>query len=231
MCTPQSILVPGGSLWKQKGEARAPGATPNPTETSAFPAGWEGGACIGGKATTDGVTAAVVMVTYNRTDYLRKALDSLFEVHSSDPANAARFPLFLSQDGASEGVQAVAEAYLPRGLRYMQREERELPTPNSPEKESVAYYRIANHYKFLLRTLFDCFGYPRVIIVEDDMQLAPDFFAYFAATAPLLDADPTLLCISAWNDHGQVSGQKGWLFVQVVDRCMHASKPHVHGNY
>ena len=35
------------------------------------------------------------------------------------------------------------------------------------------------------------------------MKLAPDFFGLFAATAPLLDADPSLYCVSSWNDHGQ----------------------------
>ncbi len=35
------------------------------------------------------------------------------------------------------------------------------------------------------------------------MELAPDFFGYFAAAAPLLDADASLLCASSWNDHGQ----------------------------
>ena len=34
------------------------------------------------------------------------------------------------------------------------------------------------------------------------MQLAPDFFTYFQATAPLLDRDPSLYCVSSWNDHG-----------------------------
>lgn len=37
------------------------------------------------------------------------------------------------------------------------------------------------------------------------MQLAPDFFSYFEALAPVLDNDPTLYCVSSWNDHGQVS--------------------------
>jgi hypothetical protein len=36
------------------------------------------------------------------------------------------------------------------------------------------------------------------------MDLAPDFFSYFEATAPLLDADDNLLCVSSWNDHGLV---------------------------
>ena len=36
-------------------------------------------------------------------------------------------------------------------------------------------------------------------------QISPDFFDYFAATAPLLeDPDENLLAVSAWNDNGQV---------------------------
>ncbi len=41
-------------------------------------------------------------------------------------------------------------------------------------------------------------------IAQDDMELAPDFFPYFEALAPVLDQDDRLLCISSWNDHGQV---------------------------
>ena len=37
------------------------------------------------------------------------------------------------------------------------------------------------------------------------MELAPDFFGFFEATALLLKTDPTLYCVSSWNDHGQVS--------------------------
>ena len=35
------------------------------------------------------------------------------------------------------------------------------------------------------------------------MEIAPDFFDYFAAAGGLLYEDPTLLCVSAWNDNGQ----------------------------
>ncbi len=37
------------------------------------------------------------------------------------------------------------------------------------------------------------------------MQLSPDFFTYFEAAAPILDADDSLMCVSSWNDHGQAS--------------------------
>lgn len=37
---------------------------------------------------------------------------------------------------------------------------------------------------------------------QDDMDVAPDLFSYFRTMAPLLDMDPTVWCISAWNDNG-----------------------------
>lgn len=33
--------------------------------------------------------------------------------------------------------------------------------------------------------------------------MAPDFFEYFQALYPILRADPTLWCVSAWNDNGR----------------------------
>lgn len=34
------------------------------------------------------------------------------------------------------------------------------------------------------------------------MLFSPDFLTYFEATAHLLEADPSLWCISTWNDNG-----------------------------
>lgn len=39
--------------------------------------------------------------------------------------------------------------------------------------------------------------------MEEDLEVAPDFFNYFAAFAPVLQRDKSLMCVSAWNDHGQ----------------------------
>ena len=33
----------------------------------------------------------------------------------------------------------------------------------------------------------------RVIILEEDLQIAPDFFEFFAAVTPFIDTDDTLL--------------------------------------
>lgn len=39
--------------------------------------------------------------------------------------------------------------------------------------------------------------------IPDDLDVAPDFFQYFSGTFPLLRADKSLWCISAWNDNGK----------------------------
>ncbi|KAK7497760.1 hypothetical protein BaRGS_00010894, partial [Batillaria attramentaria] len=72
-----------------------------------------------------------------------------------------------------------------------------------PQKKFVGYYKIARHYKWALNQIFHTFNYSAVIIVEDDLDVAPDFFEYFAATYQLLHSDPLLWCVSAWNDNGK----------------------------
>ena len=61
-----------------------------------------------------------------------------------------------------------------------------LPERSACRRDPIVYYRISNHYKFVLMQLFDCFQYEKAILVEDDMQFSPDFFSYFGATAKLL---------------------------------------------
>lgn len=40
------------------------------------------------------------------------------------------------------------------------------------------------------------------IFIENDLVLAPDFLWYFRITAPLLEHDPSIWCVSSWNDNG-----------------------------
>ena len=36
----------------------------------------------------------------------------------------------------------------------------------------------------------------------DDLEISVDFFDYFIGLYPILRADPSLYCISSWNDNG-----------------------------
>lgn len=72
------------------------------------------------------------------------------------------------------------------------------------EKKFKGYYKIARHYGWALNTTFQI-GFDFVIIVEDDLNVAPDFFEYFLATHKLLKQDSSLWCVSAWNDNGKAN--------------------------
>ena len=71
------------------------------------------------------------------------------------------------------------------------------------EKKFKGYFKIARHYGWGLNETLVKMGYSQVIIVEDDLEVSEDFFEYFEATLPILRSDPTLWCVSAWNDNGK----------------------------
>jgi len=69
-------------------------------------------------------------------------------------------------------------------------------------KSAIGYVRIAQHYGWAMRQVFDDFKFNQAIFLEEDMEISSDFFSYFGAMLPLLRQDPMLYCVSAWNDNG-----------------------------
>ncbi|KAL8521192.1 hypothetical protein ACS0TY_011656 [Phlomoides rotata] len=141
--------------------------------------------------------AAVVVMACNRADYLERTIKSILKYQS--PV-ASKYPLFVSQDGSDPHVKSKALSY--DQLTYMQHLDYE-PVHTERSGELIAYYKIARHYKWALDQLFYKHKFSRVIILEDDMEISPDFFDYFAAGAALLDRDKSIMAISSWNDNGQ----------------------------
>ncbi|XP_047321835.1 alpha-1,3-mannosyl-glycoprotein 2-beta-N-acetylglucosaminyltransferase [Impatiens glandulifera] len=141
--------------------------------------------------------AAVVVMACNRADYLERTIESVLKYQSSI---ASKYPLFVSQDGEDSGVRTKALSY--KQLTYMQHLDFE-PVQTDRPGELIAYYKIARHYKWALDKLFYNHNFSRVIILEDDMDIAPDFFDYFEAAAALLDKDKSIMAVSSWNDNGQ----------------------------
>ncbi|XP_031282714.1 alpha-1,3-mannosyl-glycoprotein 2-beta-N-acetylglucosaminyltransferase [Pistacia vera] len=141
--------------------------------------------------------AAVVVMACNRADYLERTINSIIKYQSSV---ATKYPLFVSQDGSDPNVKKKALSY--DQLTYMQHLDFE-PVHTERPGELTAYYKIARHYKWALDELFYKHNFSRVIILEDDMEIAPDFFDYFEAAAALLDKDKSIMAVSSWNDNGQ----------------------------
>nr|AFK33869.1 unknown [Lotus japonicus] len=141
--------------------------------------------------------AAVVVMACNRADYLERTIKSVLKYQRPI---SSRYPLFISQDGSNPDVKSKALSY--DQLSYMQHLDSE-PIQTERPGELIAYYKIARHYKWALDQLFYRHNFSRVIILEDDMEIAPDFFDYFEAAAALLDKDKSIMAVSSWNDNGQ----------------------------
>ncbi|XP_020683561.1 alpha-1,3-mannosyl-glycoprotein 2-beta-N-acetylglucosaminyltransferase-like [Dendrobium catenatum] len=141
--------------------------------------------------------AAVVIMACNRPDYLERTIESVLKYQRSVPS---KFPIFVSQDGTNPDVKSKALSY--NQIGHMQHLDLQPVNPERPG-EIIAYYKIARHYKWALDELFLKKNFSRVIVLEDDMEIAPDFFDYFEATAALLDNDKSVMAVSSWNDNGQ----------------------------
>ncbi|WZZ77060.1 hypothetical protein YC2023_088430 [Brassica napus] len=113
--------------------------------------------------------AAVVIMACSRADYLERTVNSV-----------------LKSDGSNQAVKSKSLTYTQ--LTYMQHLDFE-PVITERPGELIAYYKIARHYKWALDQLFYKHKFSRVIILEDDMEIAPDFFDYFEAAARLMDRD------------------------------------------
>lgn len=67
---------------------------PKGQQGSLFPSGNENGECVGGIQESAAYSvAAVVSITFNRADYLRRHVDSLLAVHEANPQNRCQSAL------------------------------------------------------------------------------------------------------------------------------------------
>ncbi|XP_071522133.1 protein O-linked-mannose beta-1,2-N-acetylglucosaminyltransferase 1-like [Panulirus ornatus] len=126
----------------------------------------------------------VAIIASNRPHYLYRSLRSLL---AAPGVNPDMITVFI--DGYYEEPLAVTKLFGLRGIQH---------TPLG-----VRNARIAQHYKASLTATFNIFPTARyAIILEEDLDVSPDFFSYFSQTLRLLEEDPTVYCVSAWNDQG-----------------------------
>uniref|UniRef100_A0A6A7G3Y6 Protein O-linked-mannose beta-1,2-N-acetylglucosaminyltransferase 1 n=1 Tax=Hirondellea gigas TaxID=1518452 RepID=A0A6A7G3Y6_9CRUS len=126
----------------------------------------------------------VSIIASNRPHYLYRSLRSLL---ASPGVNPDMVTVFI--DGYYEEPLAVTKLFGLRGIQH---------TPLG-----VRNARISQHYKASLTATFNIFPFARhTIILEEDLDVSPDFFSYFSQTLGLLDSDASLYCVSAWNDQG-----------------------------
>ncbi|GBL87246.1 Alpha-1,3-mannosyl-glycoprotein 2-beta-N-acetylglucosaminyltransferase [Araneus ventricosus] len=145
------------------------------------------------------VVIGVLVFACNRVT-VKRNLDQLLKFRPSPQ----QFPIIVSQDCGHEPTTKVILSYGDQLTLIQHPDQSDIPL-SGKEKKFKGYYKIARHYGWALNETFFRFNFKSVIIVEDDLDIAPDFFEYFLATHPILHSDPTLWCVSAWNDNGKDS--------------------------
>lgn len=128
----------------------------------------------------------IVVIASNRPYYLFRMLRSLLQADGVDPH---MITVFI--DGFYEEPLAVCKLF---NLRAVQQR---------PLASSRGSSRISHHYKTSLTSTFELF--PRaefVIIFEEDLDVSRDVMLYFNQTLEVLQREPSLYCVSAWNDQG-----------------------------
>ncbi|BFZ26096.1 hypothetical protein BsWGS_29135 [Bradybaena similaris] len=153
----------------------------------------------------------ILMIACDRTSVSR-ALDKLLEYRPS----AAKFPIIVSQDcGHAETAEVIHKYVVSHNITHIKQPDLSNINLAWPQKKFVGYYKISRHYKWALDQIFVSMKYLATIIVEDDLEISPDFYEFFSATYPILQSDPYLWCVSAWNDNGKegmVSGEAELLY-------------------
>ncbi|XP_045487347.1 alpha-1,3-mannosyl-glycoprotein 2-beta-N-acetylglucosaminyltransferase [Pieris rapae] len=132
---------------------------------------------------------------------VKRCLDNLVKFRPDKET----FPIIVSQDCGHNATYQMIRSYTdsdPSISVVQQPDLSEIPLTRAKAKFK-GYFKIARHYRFALNYIFRHLGHEAVIIVEDDLDISPDFFEYFLGTYPLLLRDPSIWCISAWNDNGK----------------------------
>jgi len=144
----------------------------------------------------------VLMIACNRVTVAR-ALDSVLAARAK--YDSRLFPITVSQDCGHEATLDVIRHYSKSNpdLNYIEQLDRSEPW--QVKRNFLGYYKLSRHYKFALSKVFELFpNADGVIIIEDDLEVSPDFLTFFKSLAPLLlDPAENLYCLSAWNDNGK----------------------------
>ncbi len=148
----------------------------------------------------------LLIICYNRPEYLKRTLKS---VAAALPEHGGPHVL-ISQDGDISSVTSVAEqgslllnSSPERRGSQISFEHIHHSQTRKPGDDPTGYGALARHFGWALTKAFSRPDTDTVIILEDDLEIAIDFFDYFAAMAVLLRQDETLLAASAYNDMGQ----------------------------
>ncbi|PAA58671.1 hypothetical protein BOX15_Mlig005309g2 [Macrostomum lignano] len=148
-------------------------------------------------------SVAVLLLACNRPAAVQRSLSKLLEHRPS--GWESNYPIIVSMDCAHSATESVVSRFSSQLAGVLRQPDRKRIKTALRERHLIGYYKISRHFKWALDQVFLHLNYTAAIVVEDDLDIAPDFYAYFRHLSPLLIRDPSVWCISAWNDNGKAS--------------------------
>lgn len=139
----------------------------------------------------------ILVIACNRVT-VRRCLDKLLKLRPS----AVLHPIIVSQDCGHAETAEVIRSY-GGAVTHLKQPDLSDVVVAPQHRKFQGYYKISRHYRWALNQVFRTLGHTAAIVVEDDLEVAPDFLEYFRALLPVLRSDRSLWCVSAWNDNGR----------------------------
>ena len=152
---------------------------------------------------------ALVVVGCSRLDAILTCFNTIFQLQGIE-----KYSLYLSigcPNVLSEGVGAMRYSHSQIIRSYMVKRFGDKvdkvtlldygnTLPYSSDRRKGLFY-IHLHYNAMMQRLFENLNHSHVLVVEDDLQLAPTALLFAQQIVPVLDADPSLVCLSLFNDN------------------------------
>ncbi|EKX31954.1 hypothetical protein GUITHDRAFT_91106 [Guillardia theta CCMP2712] len=140
----------------------------------------------------------IIIFACCRAKYLDRTLSIVLE--RLPKQSKVKFDIIVSQDGNDPSVKSLMHTKY-ANIKFLEHME-QVDLSTAGPQEQASYYRIAQHYGWCFSKVFADQRYEWAIVLEDDLEVAVDFFEYMMAAAELLKKDPTLWTATAWNDNG-----------------------------
>jgi alpha-1,3-mannosyl-glycoprotein beta-1,2-N-acetylglucosaminyltransferase len=139
----------------------------------------------------------LLIFTCRRAEYLHTTLADVLRYLPEDCRIGC--PIIVSQDGTDASVTKVVREFQSQHSAILHWQH---APPSLRRGKLNPYQALSVHYGWALARVFSLPSTQRVLILEEDLHISPDFFSFFEKTAPLLDRDTNLLAVSAFNDNG-----------------------------
>eukprot|EP00439_Symbiodinium_sp_Y106_P046449 s961_g5.t3 len=140
----------------------------------------------------------IVVIAHNRPDCLERCLAALAQL---DEIQNFRIAVSLDDPSSFGNMEAAVRRAAPN-LKVDVWRKSKLAGDRAPLQSKTAVSKISEHFRFALAESFERQQFEFAIFLENDLLVSPDFLWLFRAAAWLLLEDPSLFCVSAWNDNG-----------------------------